>query len=114
VLSTRPRRGCRAAGAASWRLVLVLVGVAGIAAIVACAETRRGIGDACLKNDDCLSGVCSGLTCASQPPLLDGSPENVRDAATEAAPIDGGADASDGSDDALPADAASGDADEGG
>ena len=93
----------------SW--LLVLVGVVGTAAILACAETRRGLGDACLKNDDCLSGVCSGLTCASQPPLLDGSPENVRDAATEGAPTDATAD---GADDALPTDAESGDADEGG
>jgi hypothetical protein len=45
-----------------------------------CMETRRSLGDDCLKNDDCLSGVCSQLRCASAPPTID-TPA-VNDAAT--------------------------------
>jgi hypothetical protein len=36
-----------------------------------CMETQRSIGDECLKNGDCLSGICSSLTCAAPPPLVD-------------------------------------------
>ncbi len=39
--------------------------------LCACMETRRAIGEACLKNDDCLSGICSQLVCVAPPPLLD-------------------------------------------
>ena len=36
-----------------------------------CVETRRSFGEDCLKNDDCLSGVCSQLLCAALPPTID-------------------------------------------
>jgi hypothetical protein len=75
-------------------------------ALPACVETRRTLGEDCLKNVDCLSGICSGLRCAAAPPILDGAPDNVVDAAP--------ADAGDASDGATPIDSASGDADEGG
>lgn len=39
----------------------------------ACGETRRPIGDECLRNDDCLSGFCSARSCVSAPPLKVGS-----------------------------------------
>lgn len=37
----------------------------------ACMETRRSLGEDCLKNDDCLSGICSQLHCAASPPIID-------------------------------------------
>jgi hypothetical protein len=30
-------------------------------------ETRRSLGEDCLKDDECLSGVCSQLRCAEPP-----------------------------------------------
>ncbi|MEI7894894.1 MAG: hypothetical protein WCI05_17485 [Myxococcales bacterium] len=39
----------------------------------ACAELRRSLGEECLKDDDCLSGICSQLQCVAAPPMLDGS-----------------------------------------
>ncbi len=38
-----------------------------------CVETRRSLGEDCLKDDDCLSGVCSQLRCAAIPPTIDAS-----------------------------------------
>jgi hypothetical protein len=40
---------------------------------LACGETRRPIGDECLRDDDCLSGVCSARSCVSAPPLTIGA-----------------------------------------
>ena len=40
----------------------------------ACMETRRSLGEDCLKNDDCLSGVCAQFLCASAPPTIDTPP----------------------------------------
>ena len=37
----------------------------------ACTETRRPLGEDCLKNADCISGVCSQLRCAVEPIILD-------------------------------------------
>lgn len=34
----------------------------------ACGETRRPLGDECLRDDDCLSSVCSGRVCVATPP----------------------------------------------
>jgi len=49
-----------------------VVGVTALAArsLVACSETRRGNGDDCLKNDDCLSGICASQKCAAGAPIL--------------------------------------------
>ena len=70
---------------------LVLVGVVGALAL-ACTETRRSLGEDCLKNDDCLSGICAQLACASTPVLLDGSSVAPLDAANGAdAVVDAGA-----------------------
>lgn len=41
--------------------------------LLACGETRRPIGDECLRDDDCLSGVCSARSCVSAPPLKTGA-----------------------------------------
>ena len=35
----------------------------------ACGETRRPLGDECLRDDDCLSSACSGRVCVAMPPL---------------------------------------------
>ncbi len=48
------------------RVALLLLLVLG-----ACTESRRTIGEDCLKADDCLSGVCSSQKCTAAPPLLD-------------------------------------------
>jgi hypothetical protein len=45
--------------------VLLGIGLAG-----ACAEWRGSLGQDCLKDDDCLSGVCAGLRCAPAPIYL--------------------------------------------
>ena len=60
------------------RAVLALM-VGGVLLAGGCIETRRSLGEDCLKNDDCLSQVCSQLRCATSPPTL-GRPE-VADAA---------------------------------
>lgn len=44
-----------------------------LGAIAACGETRRPIGDECLRDEDCLSGVCSARSCVSAPPLRVGT-----------------------------------------
>ncbi len=49
---------------------LVLFAVLSFAA--ACGETRRPIGDECLRGDDCLSSVCSSRSCVAAPPLVGG------------------------------------------
>jgi hypothetical protein len=68
-------------------LVLVAVGFAG-----ACAETRRTIGEDCLKSQDCLSGVCSQLVCVAAAPTTNQTPTGDGGAPAEA----GETDASDG------------------
>jgi hypothetical protein len=35
-----------------------------------CSEWRRSLGDECLKDQDCLSGICSQLRCGTAPPYL--------------------------------------------
>lgn len=39
---------------------------------LACTETRRGLGEQCLKGEDCISNLCVAQICASAPPLLQG------------------------------------------
>jgi hypothetical protein len=41
--------------------------------LAACGETRRPIGEECLRSDDCLSGVCSARTCVAAPGLVIGA-----------------------------------------
>lgn len=50
---------------------------ASLAVLVACGETRRPIGDECLRDEDCLSGVCASRVCASAPPLVATPDEEV-------------------------------------
>lgn len=69
-----------------------------LAAGSACGETRRPIGDECLRSDDCLSGVCSDKTCVAAPTLVTGAgappPDEVPrvpivDAGSSDAPVGG-------------------------
>lgn len=55
----------------SGRRVARLAAATWLAALLtsACGETRRPLGDECLRDDDCLSSVCSGRVCAAAPPL---------------------------------------------
>ena len=57
----------------------------------ACAETKRALGDACLKSEDCLSGICSQLVCAAAPPTTD-TRRTTRDASGAPETAGGGAD----------------------
>lgn len=43
----------------------------GVLLTFSCMETRRSLGEDCLKDGDCLSGVCSQLRCATTAPTLD-------------------------------------------
>ncbi len=81
--------------ARSQALAAVLLPVA--MAATGCQLTTRSLGESCLKDQDCLSGICSQLTCAAAPPLLQNIPPGstpeagtvpeaaVPDATTEAA-----------------------------
>jgi hypothetical protein len=72
------RGGARAFGMA--RVLLASAALVGACVLAGgCMETQRALGEACLKNDDCLSGICSSLTCAAAPPLV--GTEAVADAA---------------------------------
>jgi hypothetical protein len=53
-------------------LALVVIGL-----LAACTDTRRSLGDDCLKNQDCLSGICSEYVCTAPPPLLDAMVDNA-------------------------------------
>jgi hypothetical protein len=75
-------------------LLVVAIGLA------ACTEMRRPLGEDCLKDQDCVSGICSGLKCSATPPLVEAGP--TPDAAVDApqdapqdtttdAPVDAGA-----------------------
>lgn len=54
-----------------------LIGFAAATAIafgfVACGETRRPIGDECLRDEDCLSSTCSARVCVPAPALVTGA-----------------------------------------
>lgn len=58
--------------------------------LFACGETRRPIGDECLRDDDCLSGVCSARSCVSAPPLKTGASGPTPDEEPDIADGDGG------------------------
>jgi hypothetical protein len=54
--------------------VLAVLALAVLAVLAGCGETRRPIGEECLRDDDCLSAVCSARACVSAPPLVVGAP----------------------------------------
>jgi hypothetical protein len=86
----------------AFRRGAVLVGLGLLAAIasVRCADVNRGLGDACIRNSDCLSGVCAGQQCVAAPTLFDAS--TATDAGVDASPADGAAEGSKGSDTGIP------------
>ena len=64
-----------------------------LALVAACGETRRPIGEECLRGEDCLSGVCSSRTCVAAPPLVGGAggappDETARIPVVDAGPAD--------------------------
>lgn len=66
-----------------------------------CMETQRGLGEECLKDADCVSGLCSELRCAAPPPTTDARPEaEGGDAATTAATSEASSEAATDDDDA--------------
>ena len=58
-------------------LVFVVAGIAALSLAYACAETKRSLGDECIKSEDCLSGICSAFVCSATPPLIDAMVENT-------------------------------------
>jgi hypothetical protein len=69
-------------------LVAVVLCTVGASA-AGCQLTSRALGEDCLKDQDCLSGICSQLKCAAEPPLLNGIPQGMPD--TGAPPQDSAA-----------------------
>lgn len=65
-----------------------------LAALAACGETRRPIGDECLRDEDCLSGVCSSRLCVAAPPLVTGAGPPPPDEIPRVPIVEGGTDAS--------------------
>lgn len=68
-----------------------------IVAVVACGESRKSIGEECLRDDDCLSNICSDRACVSAPSLTTGggtSPPSdeprISDGNDAVAPVDAG------------------------
>ena len=58
-----------ARAARPFALVVSLAATAIVA--VACTPAARANGDSCIKDTDCLSGLCAQMVCSSLPPLLD-------------------------------------------
>jgi hypothetical protein len=53
------------------RAIAIVVLPVAIAVASSCVVSQRALGEDCLKDQDCLSGICSQLQCAAAPPLLD-------------------------------------------
>ena len=51
----------------TWKLA------AGAALVIACGESRRPIGEECLRDEDCLSNFCAARSCVSAPALVQGA-----------------------------------------
>lgn len=69
--------------------VCVALGIAWLP--LACGETRRPIGEECLRSDDCLSNVCSSRTCVAAPSLVTGAGPPPPDETARIPVVDGGA-----------------------
>jgi hypothetical protein len=70
------------------KAVLLVLGAVGLASTClltsACLETRRSVGEDCLKSQDCLSGICSQLVCVAAPSTTDQKPQGEGGGAAEA------------------------------
>ena len=63
-------------------LVFVVPGLA--AAAGSCTDSRFSLGESCLRDEDCLSGVCAQQYCVAAPPLLDGMVNGIEDSGDDA------------------------------
>jgi hypothetical protein len=61
-----------------------------LAWLASCAEDRRSEGEDCLKDSDCLSGICASLKCAYEPPVEDGQAPFAPEAGATEASADSG------------------------
>jgi hypothetical protein len=59
-------------------IAVIMISIA-IGAEAGCVESQRALGEDCLKDQDCLSGICSQLQCAAAPPVLDATAPTVSD-----------------------------------
>jgi hypothetical protein len=81
-------------GVRPWAIAaaVILPWLGGAVMEAACVESRRSLGEDCLKNEDCLSGICSQLQCGALPTTFDAAVfadgsaanANAEDAATDA------------------------------
>jgi hypothetical protein len=55
------------------RTAIVLAFSLGPIAVLACGESRRPIGEECIRNEDCLSDYCAARICVSAPQLVSGA-----------------------------------------
>jgi hypothetical protein len=55
-------------------LALLVAGPLSALLAASCTDDRGSIGDDCLKDEDCASGVCAELVCAAGPTYLDAAP----------------------------------------
>jgi hypothetical protein len=69
-------------------LAFVVAGIAASSLAYACAETKRSLGDECIKSDDCLSGICQQFVCAAAPPLTDSTETNTEAGAADTGTAD--------------------------
>jgi hypothetical protein len=67
-VASRQRTGRRMG---AWARGAIVPLVAGAVLTGACMETRRSLGEDCLKDGDCLSGVCAQFLCAAASPTID-------------------------------------------
>lgn len=51
----------------------LFIASAACALVTACGESRRPIGEECLRNEDCLSNYCAARACVSAPSLVTGA-----------------------------------------
>lgn len=66
---TRTTRSRAFASLARGAAAGVATGVVLLVVAAGCGETRRPLGDECLRDEDCLSSACSGRVCVASPPL---------------------------------------------
>lgn len=82
----RDRSNVRAAS------IFVLIVAASGVVFGACTETRRNLGEECIKDEDCLAGQCVTGICTGSPITTDEA------GVTQQVSTDGGSDASDATD----------------
>jgi hypothetical protein len=54
----------------------VFLALAAVGIVAACTDTRRTLGDDCLKNEDCVSGLCTQFVCSTHSVLTDAALDN--------------------------------------